>query len=79
MLEMRRAVAQPDLRRHADPGEEILLERGDVERRIGLARACRSRSSIAQAVYSTVAKPWLKLRAASSLSISASGIGSPVW
>src|SRR4051794_38195512 len=31
MLEMRRPVPQPDLRRHADPREEFLLEAGDVE------------------------------------------------
>src|ERR1700733_7267024 len=38
MLEMRRAVAQSDLRRHADPGEEVALELGDVERLVVGAR-----------------------------------------
>ena len=36
MLEMRRPVPQPDLRRHADAREEFLLEGVDIERtRIG--------------------------------------------
>ena len=78
MLEMRRAVAQPDLARHADARQEFALELvgidvGGVRRRHGRRdRAAR------EAVYSTVAKPWLKLRAASSRRISSSGIGSPV-
>ncbi len=33
---------------------------------------------MADAVYSTVAKPWLKVRAASSRASRSSGIGSPV-
>ena len=33
---------------------------------------------MAEAAYSTVAKPWPKVRAASSRSSSAAGIGSPV-
>src|SRR5665213_3908602 len=38
MLEMGRAVAQPDLGRHADAREEIAFEFGDVDRRLVGAR-----------------------------------------
>src|SRR5438094_996819 len=37
-----------------------------MSRAPGSARECKSTSSIAQAVYSIVAKPWLKVRAARS-------------
>jgi len=40
---------------------------------------CQRWSSIAASRYSVVAKPWLNLAAAITLSSSAFGIGSPVW
>ena len=44
----------------------------------GAGPAWKSRSTSAEARYSTVAKPWSKLRAAISRSISSRGIGAPV-
>ena len=55
-----------------------LLEGDHVDIARSPAARCRSRSTSAEEVYSTVAKPWLKVRAASTFSSSASGIGSPV-
>ena len=78
MREMRRPVAHDDLVRHADPVERRLLERGGVEALRRPRARCNSRSSRAEATYSTVAKPWLKVRAARSRLSKSSGIGSPV-
>ena len=63
---MRRPVAHHDLGRHADARQRRLLERADVEVRRRSAARWMSRSTSAEATYSTVAKPWLKVRAARS-------------
>jgi hypothetical protein len=60
VLKMGRAVPQADLLRHADPVDEFPFESCHVE-----WSRWSSRSSNAEPVYSTVAKPWLKFRAAS--------------
>ena len=59
--------------------ERVVLEGADVEASLGAsASEWKSRSTSAEATYSTVAQPWLKVRAAISRRSSSSGIGSPV-
>ena len=78
VLEVRGAVAHHHHRR-ACPSRRARPSRGRATSRSSAASSrWRSRSTSAEAVYSTVAKPWLKRRAARTLSSSASGIGSPV-
>ena len=83
VAEVRRAVA----RRHRREVDAVLLQRVGLERHHVRRRPapgpaaswCQRWSSIAAPRYSVVAKPWLNLRAASTLSSSSFGIGSPVW
>ena len=76
---MRRAVAQANLTRHIVALERTRarIRRGRSFPGSGIAR-CSSRSISAEAVYSTVPKPWLNWRAANSRCSKASGIASPV-
>jgi len=63
-------VAQHDLARHADAGE---LRRSNSVMSTPSGRAgCSAMSTSAQAVYSTVSKPWFQRCAALSFAISAS-------
>ena len=87
VLEVGGAVAHDDFGRHADARERVVLEGADVERLgaggLGVATwaaACRwtSRSTSADATYSTVAQPWLNVRAAMRRRSRSCGIGSPV-
>ena len=78
MPEMRRPVPETDFRRQPDFRGKFRLERVDIEG-AQFSAGVQVEIDVAQAAYSTVAKPWLKVRAASSRCRSASGKGSPVW
>ena len=62
--EVRDAVAHDDLARHAEALQRRRARRRRRRARSPSSSACRSMSTNADARYSMVAKPWLKLRAA---------------
>ena len=63
MLEMRRAVPRRDRLGHADPRRAPPVSNATTSMSPGAGSRCSSMSTSAEAVYSTVAKPWLKRRA----------------
>ncbi len=75
MREVRRAVAHDDGVGHADARKVLSRSKAPTSSVLASSRRCRSRSTRAHAVYSTVAKPWSALRAAFSRSTRAFGDG----
>ena len=60
MIELRQAVPHHDFARHADP---LSVSRSNASgSAIPSGRMCIAMSTMAEARYSTVAKPWLKVR-----------------